>query len=187
MAAVVQPSLTLAERAALPDAYVEPRWYAAYTSANHEKKVATELGRRSVEGFLPLYNSVRRWKDRRVQLELPLFPGYLFVHLALRDRLRVLQVPGVVKLVGFGGLPVALPDQQVEALRAGLNGQLSAQPHPYLTVGRRVRIVRGPFQGAEGILVRRKGVFRIVLSLEAILRSIVVEVDVADVEPLRSP
>src|SRR6266850_1054984 len=97
----------------LPDELTTPCWYAVYTSAQHEKRVAAELGRRSVESFLPLYSSVRRWSDRRVRLELPLFPGYVFVHLALRDRLRVLQVPGVAKLVGFGGLPVALPDKQV--------------------------------------------------------------------------
>jgi transcription antitermination factor NusG len=161
-----------------------PHWYAIYTSANHEKKVAAELGRRNVESFLPLYSSVRRWKDRRMQLQLPLFPGYVFVHLALSERLRVLQVPGVAKLVGFGGQPAALPDAQLEALRAGLNGQLCAEPHPYLAVGRRVRVLRGPFQGAEGILSRKKGVFRVVLSLELILRSIAVEVDAADVEPV---
>ena len=165
-------------------AMMRPRWYAVYTSANHEKKVSAECGRRNVESFLPLYSSVRRWKDRRVQLQMPLFPGYVFVHLALSDRLRVIQVPGVVKLVGFGGQPVALPDEQLEALRAGLNGQLRAEPHPYLTIGRRIRIVRGAFQGAEGTLVRRKGVFRVVLSLELIMRSIAVEVDAADVEPM---
>ena len=165
-------------------AMMGPRWYAVYTSANHEKKVAAEFGRRSVESFLPLYSSVRRWKDRRVQLQMPLFPGYVFAHLALGDRLRVIQVPGVVKLVGFGGQPVALPDEQLEALRSGLNGQLRAEPHPYLTIGRRIRIVRGAFEGAEGTLVRKKGVFRVVLSLELIMRSIAVEMDVADVEPM---
>src|SRR5271157_5605311 len=80
--------------------YLEPHWYAAYTCANHEKRVALQLERRSLECFLPLYESVRRWKDRRVRLELPLFPGYVFVRLALRDRLQVLQVPGVARLVG---------------------------------------------------------------------------------------
>ncbi len=168
----------------LPASYLQDRWYAAYTCANHEKRVAKQLEERAVEHFLPLYGSVRRWKDRKVKLELPLFPGYVFVHLALRDRVRVLQVPGITKLVGFGGLPAALPDEQVETLRAGLNGQLHAQPHPYLTVGRRVRVLRGPFQGTEGILVRRKGIFRVVLSLEAIMRSILVDIDMADVEPI---
>jgi transcription antitermination factor NusG len=165
-------------------AIMRPRWYAVYTSANHEKKVAAEFSWRNVESFLPLYNSVRHWKDRRVQLQVPLFPGYVFVHLALSDRLRVIQVPGVVKLVGFGGEPAALPDEQLEALRTGLNGQLRAEPHPYLTIGRRIRIVRGAFQGAQGTLVRKKGVFRVVLSLELIMRSIAVEVDAADVEPI---
>jgi len=94
-------------------AMVQPHWYAAYTCAKHEKRVGAELGARAVEHFLPLYSSVRRWKDRRVQLEFPLFPGYVFVRLALRDRLRVLQIPGVVRLVGFNGLPAALPDTPV--------------------------------------------------------------------------
>src|SRR5271165_6388224 len=89
--------------------YCEVRWYAAYTSANHEKRVATQLKERAVEHFLPLYESVRRWKDRRMKLQMPLFPGYVFVRLALRDRLQVLQVPGVAKLVGFNGAPAELP------------------------------------------------------------------------------
>lgn len=168
----------------LLEALTKSRWYAAYTSAQHEKRVAAELGRRGVESFLPLYSSVRRWKDRRVRLDLPLFPGYVFVHVALRERLRVLKVPGIAKLVGFGGLPVALPDEQVDALRAGLNGHMRVEPHPYLAVGRRVKVVRGPFQDGEGILVRKKGVFRVVLSLELIMRSVAVEVDSVDVEPI---
>ena len=98
----------------LPTSYMQQHWYAAYTCANHENRVASELQLRSVEHFLPLYRSVRRWRDRRVRLELPLFPGYVFVRLALCDRLRVLQVPSVVRLVGFGGLPTAVPDDQVE-------------------------------------------------------------------------
>jgi transcription antitermination factor NusG len=166
------------------EAFLRPHWYAIHTSAKHERKVAAELGRRSVESFLPLYSSVRRWKDRRVRLQMPLFPGYLFVHLALNDRVRVLQVPGVAKLVSFGGLPVALPDEQLEALRAGLRGQLRAEPHPFLTVGRRIRVLRGPFEGIEGILERKKGVLRVVVSLELILRSVAVEVVPSEVDPV---
>jgi transcription antitermination factor NusG len=177
-------ALLAAESAALPTAFVEQRWYAAYTCAQHEKRVAEQLAEREVEHFLPLYATVRRWKDRRVRLDLPLFPGYVFVRLALQDRLRVLQVPSVVRLVGFGGCPVALPDGQVEALRAGLVERLRAEPHPFLTVGHRVRVIRGPLQGAEGILVRKKNIFRMVLSLELIMRSVAVELDAADVAPL---
>jgi transcription antitermination factor NusG len=172
------------ESAVLPAEYLEPRWYAAYICANHEKSVAEQLAQRSVEHVLPLYSSMRRWKDRQVQLEVPLFPGYVFVRHALCDRLRVLQIPSVVRLVGFGGWPTAIPDGQVEILRSGLTERLRAKPHPFLAVGRKVRIVRGPLVGLEGILLRRKGRYRFVLSLEIIQRSIVVDVDGTDVVPV---
>jgi transcription antitermination factor NusG len=166
--------------------YFETRWYAAYTCANHEKCVAGQLEQRTVEHFLPLYESVRRWKDRRVRLQLPLFPGYVFVRTALRDRLQILEIPGVVRLVGFNGTPTAMPDDEMEALRDGLSRQLRTEPHPYLTVGRRVRIIGGPFQGLEGILLRKRGNFRVVLSLDLIQRSIVVDVDASDVATMPS-
>jgi transcription antitermination factor NusG len=170
--------------ALLPPDYLEVRWYAAYTCANHEKRVREQLEQRSVEAFLPVYETVRRWKDRRVQLEMPLFPGYVFVHLALRDRLRVMQVPSVVRVVGFNGHPSALPDEEIEALRRGLAKGVRAEPHPFLSTGRRVRIKAGPLEGKEGILIRRKGIFRVVLSIDLIQRSIMVDVDVADVDPM---
>jgi len=160
----------------------QARWYAAYTCAKHEKRVAAELGARDVEHFLPMYSSVRRWKDRRVTLDLPLFPGYVFVRLALRDRLRVVQIPSVVRLVGFGGLPTALPDAEMEILQSGLSQGPNAEPHPFLAVGRRVRITGGPFAGLEGILKRRKSSLRVVVSLELIQRSVAVDVDAAEVE-----
>jgi len=159
-------------------------WYAAYTRSNHENRVAQELERRSVEGFLPLYESVHRWKDRRVRVKLPLFPGYLFVRIALRNRLQVLGIPGVVRLVGFNGSPTPLPDNEVEILREGLARQLRAEPHPYLIVGKRVRIRSGPLTGAEGILVRKKTNFRVVLNIDCLLRSAAFEVDLADVVPI---
>src|SRR5260370_578302 len=121
--------------------------YGAYTSANHEKCVAQQLGVRLIEHFVPLYESVRRWRDRKVRLHLPLFPGYVFVRLALRDRLQVLQVPGVVRLVGFTGAPVALAEEEVESLRRALVEGLRAEPHPYLRVGRRVLITAEPLAG----------------------------------------
>src|SRR5713101_4519172 len=166
--------------------WAEQHWYAAYTCAKHEKRVSTELGMRKVEHFLPLYSSVRRWKDRRVTLDLPLFPGYVFVRLALRERLRVLQIPRVVRLVGFGGQPTALPDSEMEILQAGRSRSPNAEPHPLLGVGRHVRITGGPFAGLEGILKRRKSRLRVVVSLELIQRSVAVDVDAADVEGVMS-
>jgi transcription antitermination factor NusG len=159
-------------------------WYAAYTVANHEKRVAEQLSLRKVGHFLPLYSSVRRWKDRHVQLQLPLFPGYVFVQIALRDRLQVLEAPGVARLVGFAGSPTALPESEIEALKAGLEGGMHAVPHPYLKVGRRVRIIAGPLAGLTGILLRRQGKSRVAISIDLIQRSIVVDASAADVEPL---
>jgi len=173
-------------RTSLAVEIVDPLWYAAYTSANHEKRVAEQLGVRSVEHFVPLYESVRRWRDRKVRLQLPLFPGYVFVRLALRDRLRVLQVPGVARLVGFNGLPCALPESEIEALKAGLASGIRAEPHRYLTVGRRVRVKAGPLAGMEGVLTRKKNGARFVISLDLIMRSVAVEVDALELEPYES-
>src|SRR5712664_3015279 len=160
------------------------RWYAAYTCANHEKRVREQLEQRSGESFLPVYETVRRWKDRRMQLQLPLFPGYVFVRMALVDRLRVLQVPSVVRLVGFNGHLSALPDEEIEGLKKGLARGVRAEPHPFLTIGRRVRMKSGPFEGRDGILLRRRGNLRLVLSLDLIMRSVVIDVEAADVEPV---
>lgn len=168
----------------LPASSIEPRWYAAYTCANHEKRVAAELHARTVEHFLPVYSSVRRWKDRRVKLDLPLFPGYVFVRLVLRDRLRVLEIPSVVKLVGFNGKPAPLPDEEMEILRSGLSCDMCVEPHPFLTVGRHVRITGGPFAGLEGVLKKKRNSMRVVVSLSLIQRSVAVDVDIADVAPV---
>jgi transcription antitermination factor NusG len=157
-------------------------WYALYTCANHEKRVVDQLAPRAIEHFLPLYESVRRWKDRRMKLQLPLFPGYVFVRLWLGERRRVLEVPGAVHLVGFAGRPAVLPAQEIEALRASLGARLRAEPHPYITVGRRVRLTRGPLEGITGILLRRKNLLRVIVSLDLIVRSAAVEVDAADIE-----
>ena len=120
------------------------RWYAAYTCPRHEKYVARQLDERCIDTFLPLYRSLRRWKDRRTQIELPLFPGYVFVHFDLQQRLRILELPGVVRLVSFNGQPATLPEYEIETLRKGLDLQIYAEPHPYLHVGRRVRVLHGP-------------------------------------------
>jgi transcription antitermination factor NusG len=179
-------ALTGKENIAHPLGWAEQHWYAAYTCSHHEKRVAEQLAERNVTNFLPLYSSVRRWKDRRVRLTLPLFPGYVFVRLALQDRLRVLEIPSLVRLVGFGGSPSALPEEEVELLRSGLADEVHAEPHPFLTLGRRVRIVRGPFANFEGILQRKKNNFRLILSVELIQRSFAVNVDAADVQPVEA-
>ncbi|PYX55570.1 MAG: antitermination protein NusG [Acidobacteria bacterium] len=168
----------------LPPEYRVLHWYAVYTCPRHEKSVALQMERQQVPSFLPLYKSVRRWKDRQKQLELPLFPGYVFVQMALKDRLQVLQTSGVVQLVSVNGKPAILPDSEIDDLRNGLTANVSTQFHPYLSVGRHVRVHSGPLAGLEGILVRRKDKFRLVLSIHLLKRSVALEVSETDVEPV---
>src|SRR5262249_6906055 len=127
-------------------------------------------------------DSVRRWKDRSVRLQLPLFPGYVFVRIALRDRLRVLQVPGVARFVGFNGSPCVVQESEIATLRSVALPGLHAEPYPYLTAGRRVRIKAGPLAGIEGILVRRKNGTRFVISVQLIMRSVAIELDALELQ-----
>jgi transcription antitermination factor NusG len=178
---------SMAPTIALPAAATGERecfWYAACTRSRHEKSIVRQLEERGIEYFLPLYRSVRRWKDRRKELDLVLFPGYVFVRLPWRERLRVLQLPSILRFVTFNGLPAALPISELEALRNGLTQGVYAASHPYLRVGKRVLVRYGPLAGASGILVRKKDNFRIVISIEAIMRSVAVEIDEGDVVPL---
>jgi transcription antitermination factor NusG len=162
---------------------IAPRWYAVSTRSRHEKSVGALLQRKQIETFLPLYETTRRWRNGEHRVQLPLFPGYAFVRIALRDRLQVLKVPGVARLVGFNGVPTPLPDQEMEGLRQALAAGVRAEPHPYLAVGRRVRVTAGALAGHEGILVRRKGAVRVVVSIDLIQRSVLVSVDANWLEP----
>lgn len=159
------------------------RWFAVYTVPRHEKHVSEILTDRRIETFLPLYRTTREWKKRcPVVLELPLFPTYVFVRIARHARGVILGTAGVLSIVGSSREPWPLPDLEIEALRSGLL-ERKIEPHPYLTVGERVRIVAGVMTGVEGVLVRKKNEFRVVLSLDSIMQSVAVEVDGDDVEP----
>jgi transcription termination/antitermination protein NusG len=163
------------------------RWYAVYTRSRHEKRIKEQLEGMSFESFLPLYEAVHRWKDRRVRVSLPVFPGYVFVRIALPELRRpVVRVPGVVNLVGRPGCPTPIEDQEIEALRVCFLCGHSLAPHPYLTVGRRVRVRSGPLADVEGILLRKKGKSRLILSVKLIGRSVAVEVDACDVAAIGS-
>jgi transcription antitermination factor NusG len=180
--AETQPAKEKMLRAAAT-APVSTNWFAAYTNSHHEKSVASRLAERHIESFLPLYAARHRWKNRcEMNLDLPLFPNYVFVHIHPRERIRILEVPGVLSLVGFGRTLAPLPDFEIEALRCGL-GRHRIEPHPYLVIGERVRIKAGTMIGLEGVLVRKKNNFRVVLALDAIMRCIAVEIDAEDVEP----
>jgi transcription antitermination factor NusG len=163
------------------------QWFAVYTTCRHEKRVAAHLEHRAIEHYLPLYRSQRRWRDgSRVVLSLPLFPGYVFVRIGRDQRVPVLEVPGVLWVVGrSGSQPTPLPEFEVETLRASLD-PLRVEPYPLLATGQRVRIRAGALAGIEGIVVRRKNSLRIVITLELIMQSIAVEVNADDLEPIDS-
>jgi transcription antitermination factor NusG len=165
--------------------FSQPLWYAGYTAARHEKRVAEHFSQRGVEHFLPLYESIHRWNNGRHRVTLPLFPGYIFVRIALAERLRVLQVPGFVRLVGFNALPQPLPESDINQMREALGRGVLAEPYPYLTAGVRVEIRRGPLAGMTGILLRRQNKYRVVISVDLIMRAMVVEVAAEDVVPIR--
>lgn len=163
----------------------EVLWYAGYTAARHEKRVAEHFTQRGVEHFLPLYETIHRWNNGRHRVQLPLFAGYIFVRIALKDRLRVLEVPGFVRLVGFNGLACPLPESDIKQMMEALSKGVLAEPYPYLTAGTRVEITNGPLQGMTGILLRRQNKCRVVISVDLIMRSMIVEVEAGDVAPVR--
>jgi transcription antitermination factor NusG len=158
-----------------------PSWYAVYTAPRHEKSVLRHLRSRSVESFLPLYSSARLWNGRRAMVQMPLFPGYLFVRMLPEERMRVLEAPGVLNIVSSHGKLVPLPDGEVEALRAALETRHS-EPHPFLSTGRTVRIKVGPMRGLEGVIVRQTRRLRMVVSIQCIMQSFAVELEASDLE-----
>jgi transcription antitermination factor NusG len=172
----------------MQDGSEKPRqWYALYTYPRHEKSTAEWLGLHQIETFLPTYAVARRWKNRCTRLiQLPLFPRYLFARFSWVDRVQVLGSKSVVSIVSAGREPVALADSEIEALRIGLP-QHKAEPHPYLRLGQRARIRSGALAGMEGVILRKKNSFRVVLTLEFIMQSVSVEVDGADLELVRIP
>lgn len=159
-------------------------WWAVYTRHQHEKMAAEMMMTKGLEVFLPLYASVRRWKDRRKLLSLPLFPGYVFVRGTPAGRLQVLTTPGVHMILSQGDQAASIPEDQIQAIRRTVEGNYRVEPHPFLKCGQRVRVKCGSLSGIEGILVRKKSVFRLILSVQMLAQSVAVEIDAADVEPV---
>lgn len=162
-----------------------PQWFAVYVRSRHEKRVADHLAARGVERFLPLYKSDRNWQDRIVSLAMPLFPGYLFVRIAIENRMQVLESPGVLYLVGASGRPEPLEDTEIESMKTIYINERMLKPLPHaidgLKAGDRVRVVRGPLRGYCGYLSRtKKG--RVVLVQELVQRAVSVEVDMDAIE-----
>ncbi len=152
-------------------------WYAVRVKSRHENTVASHLHARGYQAFLPLYKSRNRWSDRFKEIELPLFPGYVFCQFDVLNRLPVLSIPGVVYVVGVGRTPVPIDETEIAAIQATVKSGLPSQPWPFLQIGHRVRIEHGPLCGIEGILLGFRGHQRLVLSVTLLQRSVAVQVD----------
>lgn len=182
-------SLAVATENLLPVAAEEPRvesWYSLHTRPRHEKIVAQRLQERGVITYLPLIREVHRWSDRKKAVQVPLFSCYVFARFVPNrtERLQVLRVDGVFGLVGAHGEGSPIPDDQIEAVRNLVEGEIPWSCHPFLKIGQRVRIRSGALDGLEGVLVSRNGDRTLVISIDAIQRSLAVSVEGYEVEPV---
>lgn len=169
-----------------PSPVAESRWYAFRTRARHEKRATQQLREAGVQTFLPLAHQIREWSDRRKVVEMPLFPGYGFVRINYLspDRVRVLSVHGIVSFVGPNGSGTPVPDQQIEDLRSVIHHKMPCQPHPYVAIGRRVRIRGGALDGVEGVLTEQREDRSLVISLDSIQRAVSIRIEGYDLDVL---
>lgn len=159
-------------------------WYAVRVRSNFERTVNTVLEHKGVERFFPTYRSRRVWADRIKTLDLPLFPGYVFCRIPLDERNRVVTTEGVIGLVGAGRQPIPVDESEIEAIRTLVHSRVEVQPWPFLRVGEKVRIRNGAFAGVDGILVKVKDSWRLVVSVSLLEKSVAVELDAAYVSPV---
>jgi transcription antitermination factor NusG len=176
--------MSMTEVHAFQSSQVPREWWAIYTRHQHEKTVAENFSTHGLEVFLPLYKAIRQWRDRQKQLSLPLFPCYVFLRGESQLRVQILSTPGVHSIVMTADRAAAIPDADIEAIRRAVDSPLKVEPHPFLRRGDWVRVKSGPLADIEGILIRRKGSYRLILSADLLQKSIAVEVDAFSVEPL---
>ena len=158
-------------------------WYALWTRSRHEQVVREQLERKRVEVFLPTIRKWSRWKDRKKQVDWPLFPGYCFARFEPHDSLPILKCTGVVNIVSFQGEPAAVPEQELDSIRRLIETDLAFDPVPLIKEGTMVEVVHGPLKGVVGRLVQKKEKARLVLSVDLIGQAVSVEIDAADVRP----
>jgi transcription antitermination factor NusG len=173
--------------AAAENYHSDSPWYALYTRHQHEKMVDQVLTNKGFNSFLPLYLTTHNWKDRTRSLSLPLFPCYVFLKGGIERRLQILTTPGIYGLVSSAGQPAAIPDVEIEAIRRVIQSGARVEAHPYLKCGNWVRVKCGPLAGIEGILVRKKNISRLVLSVEILGTAAAIEVSAFQVEEVNAP
>lgn len=159
------------------------QWYAVWTRSRHEQVVREQLARKGMDAFLPTITKWSRWKDRKKQIEWPLFPGYCFAKFSLDDRLSVLKSSGVVSIVSFNGELAPIPEHEINSIRTLIETDLQFDPCPLIKEGMMVEVTHGPLRGVVGRLVRKGAHARLVLAVELIGQGVSVEVDAADVKP----
>ncbi|MGC1382670.1 MAG: UpxY family transcription antiterminator [Candidatus Acidiferrales bacterium] len=159
-------------------------WFALHVRSRFELTVASHLGGKGYECFLPTFKSRRRWSDRVKEIEAPLFPGYLFCRFDVLDRFPIVTTPGLIQIVGFNRAPVPVTESEIAALQQLVSSKLRHEPWPYLKAGARVMIEAGSLTGLEGIYIESKGTHRLVLSVTLLQRSVAVEIDSAYVRVL---
>lgn len=155
-----------------------PRWYAVYTYPRHERSVLDHFESKDLEAFLPTFVTESRWKDRRVRLQTPVFPGYVFTRIHAGQRIKVLSSPGVIRILCFNGMPAAIDDAEIEAVKLCLERGTVSGPYPLLEVGDRVRVRSGVLEGLEGYISRCKNDRRLIVPITLINQSVAIEVDV---------
>lgn len=162
-------------------------WYALSVRHQHEVAARTALECQGFEALAPTYRARRRWSDRVKEIDLPLFAGYVFCRFEFTERMKVMDVPGVAKVVEFGGAAAEISEAEIAAIRAVMNSRLAVRPWPYLKLGDQVRVERGPLRGVEGTLLREeKDRLQLVIGIEMLQRSLAVEVEADMVTPVRT-
>lgn len=164
----------------------QPRWFAVYTHPRHEKAVSDQLEKRGVEAFLPTFTSESQWKDRRVKITQPLFPGYVFARIRMEEKIRVVSSPSVIRIVSFNGMPAAISEREIESVRLCSERGALLEVCPFLEVGERVRVRAGAFEGVEGFVVNRKNGCKLVISIGVIHQSVAIEINAEQLERLSS-
>jgi len=167
---------------------IRAHWFAVQTRYRYEQRIADDLSAKGLENYLPILSEVHEWKDRRKQVNVPAFGGYLFVRFepTLCNRVRMLETAGIVRLLGNGGQPEAVPETEIDSLRRSLNSGARCTRHPYLATGTLLRIERGPLSGLEGRLVRTANALRLVVCVASVGQAIAVEVAREDVSPIEA-
>lgn len=166
-----------------PDLIVDKKWYVIYVRSKHEGKVHQLLLDNCIESSLPTITKLSQWSDRKKKIEVPLFRGYIFVHINYnKDRLNVLQTNGVVKFVGFRGEPSVVPDNQMYWIKAIVDEFSDVRNENSISAGEKIKVVQGPLTGLEGIVTKSLNKFRIVFFVDSIMQGVSVEIDPRYVE-----